>query len=85
MVVLLALCGLAGAHQITFSHVDIRLESGVTNVTAQLPITALLHEEPSALPTGTTEAMLKAEPLPANIQAALTSLLTARLQLTSTV
>ena len=83
LAVLLALGSFAGAHQITFSHVDVRLESGVTNVTAQLPITALLQEVPVALPAGTTEAMLKAEPLPANVQAALTRLLTARLQLTS--
>ncbi len=81
----LALWGFAGAHAITFSRVDVRLERTETTITAQLPIKALLHEQPSPLPTGTTEQMLRSSPLPAGVQASLKTLLTTRLRLSSSV
>lgn len=79
----LAFSGWARAHQVTFSHIDVRLEQVETKMTVQLPIKALLQEEPLALPAGTTEKTLRSSPLPANIQTSLTTLLTTRLQLLS--
>jgi hydrogenase/urease accessory protein HupE len=80
---LLALWGFAGAHVITFSHVDVRLEQGETRLTVQLPIKALLHENPSPLPAGTTEQTLRSSPLSADVQASLKALVTGRLKLES--
>jgi hydrogenase/urease accessory protein HupE len=80
---LLALWGFAGAHVISFSHVDVRLEQGEARLTVQLPIKALLHEQPSPLPPGTTEQALRSSPLPAGVQTYLKTMLTARLRLTS--
>lgn len=77
----LALTCWAGAHEITFSRVDIHLDSTSTRITATLPVAALLHEHPSPLPTGTSEVTLSQNPLPQDIQAPLRSLLTARLRL----
>ncbi|WP_169737173.1 HupE/UreJ family protein [Deinococcus pimensis] len=83
MAVLLTFASSALAHSITFSHVNVRLDASGTKVTAQLPVAALLHEQPSPLPKGTTEASLSKTPLPADVRASLTDLLTARLLLSS--
>ncbi|MFC4640363.1 HupE/UreJ family protein [Deinococcus hohokamensis] len=80
---LLVLSGWAGAHEITFSHVDVRLDQGNTQFTVQLPIKALLHEQPSPLPAGTTAPLLRNAPLSTEVQTAFTALVTARLRLTA--
>jgi hydrogenase/urease accessory protein HupE len=80
---ILALGAVAGAHEISFSRVDVRLEQGETRLRAQLPIKALLHEQPTPLPAGTAEATLRTSPLPGDVQASLTRLLTMRLRLIS--
>jgi hypothetical protein len=80
---ILAFCSPAAAHEITFSHVDVRLERGETLLRAQLPIKALLHEQPTPLPAGTTEETLRTRPLPDDVQASLMTLLTTRLHLIS--
>lgn len=79
---LLLICGWAGAHQLTFSQVDVRLAPSATEIVVQLPVAALLHEQPSPLPTGTTAQMLR-DPLAVGVQTALETLLTTRLQFTS--
>src|SRR5690242_6063143 len=79
LVWMLALCSVAAAHEITFSHVDVRLTPARTEVTAQLPIKALLQEEPTSLPPGVGEPALRADPLSAEAKTALTKLLTTRL------
>lgn len=76
---LLALTSWAGAHGITFSHVDVRLGAQGTQISAQLPVSALLAEQPGPLPAGTTAADLKGA-LSAPVKASLTALLTARLK-----
>ena len=81
-VTLLAICGWAEAHQITFSHVDLRLEQDATRVSVQLPVQALLQEQPSALPAGTTARSFQLDPLPVDLLVSLETLLTNRLQLT---
>jgi HupE/UreJ protein len=55
---MLALCAVAEAHEVTFSQVDVRLEQGETLLGVQLPIKALLQEQPTPLPAGTTEASI---------------------------
>ncbi|PYE53837.1 HupE/UreJ family protein [Deinococcus yavapaiensis] len=83
LVGLLAVCTFASAHSITFSHVDVRLAKSTTTIDVTLPIAALLHERPSPLPSGTTEAAVRSSTLPKNVRASLTALLTARLRLSS--
>ena len=83
MLWLLILFSPVRAHEITFSQVDLGLEEGRTRVAVQLPNLALLFEEPSPLPRGTTEEVLRSDPLPAAVQAALARLLTERLLLRS--
>ncbi|MDP9766130.1 HupE/UreJ family protein [Deinococcus enclensis] len=80
---LLLLWGWAGAHEITFSQVDVRLDQGGTQVTVQLPVKALLHEAPSPLPSGTTATTLALASLPTAVQTSLTTLLTARVRLSA--
>jgi hydrogenase/urease accessory protein HupE len=80
---MLALGTLAAAHEISFSRVDVRLEPGETRVIVELPIKVLLQQQPMPLPVGTTEAILRTAPLPGDVQASLTGLLTTRLQLIS--
>ena len=80
---LLLICSWAGAHQLTFSRVDVRLEPSATEIMVQLPVAALLHEQPSPLPIGTTAQTLRDDPLPEGVQTALEALLTTRLQLVS--
>jgi hydrogenase/urease accessory protein HupE len=82
LVWLLALCGGAGAHELTFSHVEVRLEQSETLLSAKLPIKALIQNQP-APSAGPTEQALRTSPLPADVQAAMTTLLTARLHLIS--
>jgi hypothetical protein len=77
----LACASAAGAHEITFSHVDVALNRDATVVRVQLPIKALLHEAPSPLPAGTTEQSLRAAPISADQSAALSALLARRLTL----
>jgi hydrogenase/urease accessory protein HupE len=79
----LAWSGAAGAHVITFSHVQLRLEPGRTEARLRLPITALLQQTPPPLPAGTTDQALRAAPLPRELQASLAVLAQARLQLRS--
>ena len=83
LVWLLVLCAIASAHEITFSHVDVRLEKSETLLSVKLPIKALLQEQPALLPAGATEQTLRTSPLTADVQESLTTLLTARLQLMS--
>jgi len=83
MVWLLILCSPVRAHEITFSQIDVGLEEGRTRVAVQLPNLALLFEEPSPLPKGTTDDVLQSDPLPSEVQAALARLLTERLLLRS--
>jgi hydrogenase/urease accessory protein HupE len=83
MLALLILCVPARAHEITFSQVDLGLEEGRTRIAVQLPNLALLFEEPSPLPEGTTEEVLQSDPLPPEVQVALGQLLTERLLLRS--
>lgn len=83
LLALLLICGWAGAHQLTFSQVDVRLEPSATEIVVQLPVAALLHEQPSPLPAGTTAQTLRDDPLPESVQTPLEALLTTRLQLTS--
>ena len=83
---ILALLGLlatepALAHEITFSQVDLALTTTGTTVEVRLPLKALLQEEPSSLPPGTTEADLRAAPLSGPVRTALEHLLTTRLHL----
>ncbi|GAA0519265.1 HupE/UreJ family protein [Deinococcus depolymerans] len=78
LVVLLALIGVAGAHSLTFSQVDVHLNADATRLTVTLPRAALTHD-PAALPAGTTDASLQATPLPQPVTQALTRLVTARL------
>jgi hydrogenase/urease accessory protein HupE len=80
---LMAVWGVAQAHAITFSHVDLRLEATETRIAVQLPITALLHELPSALPTGTTDQTLRSRRLSAGVMAALKTLIASRLHVSS--
>jgi hydrogenase/urease accessory protein HupE len=77
------LCAIASAHEITFSQVNVRLENSGTLLSVQLPIKALLHEQPLPLPAGTTEQTLRSSPLAADVRESLTTLLTARLHLMS--
>lgn len=70
----------AHAHEITFSHVDVRLERD-TRIVARLPIKALMHEQPTLLPAGTTEQTLRSEPLAADVRATLAHILVSRLRL----
>lgn len=72
---LAALLASAAAHEITFSQVTIRMDAEATGIAVQLPAVGLLQQEPPVLPAGTTEAQLQAEPLPAEIAAALATLL----------
>jgi hydrogenase/urease accessory protein HupE len=76
-------CGAAAAHVITFSHIDLKLEPGRTEVVVQIPITALLQQVPPPLPAGTTDQALHATPLAPDVRAALAALATSRLQLKS--
>ena len=80
---LLAFCAPALAHVISFSHVDVRLQPTRTEVTAQVPIVALVQEVPTSLPPGVGEAQLRAAPLSAEAQAVVARLVTARLHLAS--
>ncbi|MGH7735206.1 MAG: HupE/UreJ family protein, partial [Gemmatimonadales bacterium] len=73
----------ARAHQITFSHVEVRLDPDGSRVSVQIPITALLQQTPPPLPAGTTEQVLRSAPLPPAVQAALQQLRAARLSLKS--
>lgn len=59
-----------------------RLEPSVTEIVVQLPVAALLHEQPSPLPAGTTAQTLR-NSLPEGVQTTLEALMTTRLQLTS--
>lgn len=83
LVCLLALTGWAGAHEITFSRVDVQLEAQATGVNVQLPLKALLHEQPSLFPLGTTAQTLETQPLPEKVRASLKALITVRLRLAS--
>lgn len=83
MLWLLVLCAPARAHEVTFSQVDLGLEADRTRIAVQLPNLALLFEEPSPLPAGTTEEILRSDPLPPEVQAALSRLLADRLRLGS--
>jgi hydrogenase/urease accessory protein HupE len=76
---LLGLAAAACAHQITFSHIELRLDPAGTRVTAQIPIVALLQQTPPPLPAGTTVQTLRTAPLPPAVQTALERLLTTRL------
>ena len=78
LVWLLALVGAAEAHEITFTVVNLRLEREETQISVELPIKALLHEQPSPLPAGTTEQTFHAGQLPADLRTSLISLLSAR-------
>ncbi len=77
-----ALCYPAAAHEITFSHVDVRLGSE-TRVSVRLPVTALLHEGATALPVGAIEQLQKPEPLTHEMQVILARLLASRLSVAS--
>lgn len=77
----IAFCHPAAAHEITFSHVDVRLGPGETLITVQLPVKALLHEQPSPLPAGTDATALRTVPLPTEVKAALSTLVTTRLHI----
>lgn len=77
---LLLACGGAQAHEITFSHVEVRIEPAVTRVRVELPIPALLHA-PSPLPAGTTIQSLGADPLAPVVQVSLRAMLARRLSL----
>ena len=83
LVWLLALVGAAEAHEITFTVVNLRLERDETRISVELPIKALLHEQPSPLPAGTTEQTFHAGQLPADLRTSLISLLSARLRVAS--
>ena len=83
MLWLLVLCAPLRAHEVTFSQVDLGLEEERTRIAVQLPNLALLFEEPSPLPEGTTEEVLRSDPLPPEVRAALARLLTERLLLES--
>ena len=80
---MLGLWGAAAAHAISFSHVDLTLRTTRTEVTAQLPIVALLQEDPTSLPSGVGEGALRAKALSPQVQAALARLLTTRLHIAS--
>ena len=80
---LLALVAPVQAHEVTFSQVDLGLEEDRTRIAVQLPNLALLFEEPSPLPDGTTEEALRVGPFPPELTAALAGLLTERLLLRS--
>lgn len=77
LLLVVALCCSAEAHEITFSQMDVRLEKEATLLTVKLPITALIHEQPML------EQTLRSSPLPTDAQAALTELLTTRLRVAS--
>jgi hydrogenase/urease accessory protein HupE len=79
----LAWGGDAGAHVITFSHVQLRLDAGRTEANIRLPVTALLQQTPPPLPAGTTDQALRAAPLADDVQTALATLARTRLQLRS--
>jgi hypothetical protein len=80
LLVLLA-CLMPGArgHEVTFSRIDIYLEAERTEVQLSLPILALTFEEPSSLPSGTTDAVLQTDPLPQDVQAAIQQLVSTRM------
>lgn len=69
----------AAAHEVTFSRVDLYLDTRQTRLEVRLPVKALLHEQPSPLPAGTTARSLSAPPT-GEVRAALTRLLDARLR-----
>ncbi|WP_051963161.1 HupE/UreJ family protein [Deinococcus misasensis] len=71
--------GAAFAHQITFSHVDLKLTSSGTTLQVKLPALALLHET-GLLPAGTTSSTLQHTPLDAKVQKILSELVQSRLQ-----
>src|SRR5215217_1495663 len=79
---LLAICALAEAHEITFGQLDIHVGASSTVIEVKLPDLALIQEEPSSLPPGTTAEMLAA-PLSSEISAAVSRLVTERLRLTA--
>ena len=78
---LLTVCGSAHAHGITFTLIELRLEPEDTQIRVEIPIQALLHEQPLPLPIGTTDQTFRADRLPAGLQTSLTNLLKARLSL----
>lgn len=80
---LLVIFGWAGAHELTFSRVDVQLDAAQTRLTVKLPEKALLHEQPSPLPAGTTAQTLSAPTLSAGVRTSLGTLVTARLRLLS--
>lgn len=73
----------ATAHEITFSQVNVTLGAKSTDVTVKLPTVALTQEVPTSLPTGTSKQTLQANPLPADVQDAVRTLLVDRLHLTA--
>ena len=82
LILAFVLCGTASAHEISFSHVDVRIGRDRIALAVQLPIKALLHEQPSALPVGATDQTLR-QSLSAAARQALGKLLAARLRLAS--
>lgn len=78
-----AICVPASAHEITYSHVDVRLLGNETQISVRLPVKALLHEGATALPASAMEQLQKPEPLTNKVQAVLATLLASRLRVTS--
>ena len=83
LALMLAVCAPAAAHEISFSHVDLRLQPSRTEVTVQIPIVALVQEVPTSLPPGVAEPELRARPLSPQARAVLGRLVVARLKLAS--
>jgi hydrogenase/urease accessory protein HupE len=78
---LVCFCGFANAHEITFSQIEMRLEKAETTFKIQLPVKALLHEQPPLLPATTNPDSLAVSPLSLDVQAALRNLVTMRVHI----
>lgn len=79
---LLAVCATVEAHEITFGQLDIRMEASTTAIEVKVPDLALIQEEPSSLPAGSTADMLS-EPLSPEINAAISQLVIERLKISA--
>ncbi len=76
----LALASTTAAHEITFSHIELRLGAGETRVEARLPIKALNHTD-GAAPAVAAEPDLLATPLSPVTEAAIDRLIADRLRI----